>query len=805
MAGKKAARKAPKAAKKPLPKAPEPESSDEEEVTASASFFVGDDDSSSSDGGEAGGGDDDAMMDDDASSDEEEAPAALEQPKEKKRVAFAEPAAPAAAPAEAADDDEDDDDEEEVDWATLCENVRLDRRLARAVAELNWARPSLIQQAALPVAATGRDLLIRARTGSGKTACYALPILDLILKKKAETLEGRRDYGGVLAVVLVPTRELVAQAANQLRELAAYCRDDVAIVALRGESAAEDAAQVRSGHADVVAGTPAAVRDAVERARAHDDHPLLRLRRTCRAYAVDEADLVLSFGYDEDVAFVARELGVAGDDAADRAGRPQGFLLSATLGDDVLKLKKLALKGAATVKLDERAGVFGGDRDDEAQLAQYYVPVAKGDKYLVTYVMLKLALLEGRGVLFVNSVDACYKLKLFLDLFSIRCLVLNAELPLASRLHAIESYNRGLYDILVATDASVEATVRGDDSDDDAAPDIDDASDDEDAPEKRKRGRKATKAPKKSKDAFGVARGIDFRDVKWVLNVDVPATPESYTHRVGRTARAGARGTALSLVVADDPRGDDGARLAAIQAAQPPMKLASLAAGGACAVLAALDVDEAAALGAGAHVPQPARLAFDGGACEPFRYRVSDVQRGVTAASVRDARAAELRKEMLDSEALRAHFSDNPDDLAVLQQTKAEHHVRRDLLAATIKTVPSYLVPKALAAAGAKPKQSFKRKKRSEKRSGAKRQRGDGADETRRTDNDPLQSFDASGLDAKEPPRVFDSGDPELDKNESTSSRRAWQKKHGKGEFAKKAPKRLKKFAKDAGFRQKKF
>ena len=103
MAGKKAARKAPKVTKKPVP---EPESSDEEEVTASASFFVGDDDSSSSDGGEAGGGDDDAMMDDDASSDEEEAPAALEQPKEKKRVAFAEPAAPAAAPAEAAEAEE---------------------------------------------------------------------------------------------------------------------------------------------------------------------------------------------------------------------------------------------------------------------------------------------------------------------------------------------------------------------------------------------------------------------------------------------------------------------------------------------------------------------------------------------------------------------------------------------------------------------------------------------------------------------------------------------------------------------------
>ena len=61
--------------------------------------------------------------------------------------------------------------------------------------------------------------------------------------------------------------------------------------------------------------------------------------------------------------------------------------------------------------------MFGGSRDDEAQLAQYYVAVQDGDKDLVTYVMLKLGLLSGRGVLFVNSVDRCYRLKLFLDCF----------------------------------------------------------------------------------------------------------------------------------------------------------------------------------------------------------------------------------------------------------------------------------------------------------------------------------------------------------------------------------------------------
>ncbi|KAH8046588.1 helicase [Aureococcus anophagefferens] len=507
MAGKKAARKAPKVTKSPY----RSQSSDEEEVTASASFFVGDDDSSSSDGGEAGGGDDDAMMDDDASSDEE-APAALEQPKEARGLRGARGACgarPRRRTRTAAA-------EEEVDWATLCENVRLDRRLARAVAELNWARPSLIQQA-LPVAATGATCS-SARTGSGKTACYALPILDLILKKKAETLEGRREWRRA-----------------------------------RGAGAAEQ--------------------------RRHDDHPLLRLRRTCRAYAVDEADLVLSFGYDEDVAFVAG-LGVAAT-RLDR-GPPQGFLLSATLGDDVLKLKKLALKGAATVKLDERAGVFGGDRDDLCRWRRGSTP---------------------------------------------------------------SSLQPGLYDILVATDASVEATVRGDDSDDDA-PDIDDASD-ADAPEKRKRGQKKATRRRRSRRTPSASPGASI------------------------SGTSTARGTALSLVVADDPGATTarGSRPSGGAAAHEAQRRSRRRRRGAVALRR-----QRAALGAGAHVPQPARLAFDGGACEPFRYRVSDVQRGVTAASVRDARAAELRKEMLDSEALKAHFSDNPDDLAVLQQTKAEHH-----------------------------------------------------------------------------------------------------------------------------------
>ena len=100
-----------------------------------------------------------------------------------------------------------------------------------------------------------------------------------------------------------------------------------------------------------------------------------------------------------------------------------------------------------------------------------------------------------------------------------------------------------------------------------------------------------------------------------------------------------------------------------------------------------------------------------------------------------------------------------------------------------------------------------------EQRAGVKRQRGDGADRGRRKDNDPLQSFDAAGLDASakpdsDVPKVFDSNDPELDKNQSSSGRVAWKKAHNKGDFKKGGPRRLKKFSKgagDAAFRQKKF
>ena len=155
------------------------------------------------------------------------------------------------APEEDADNDVDDDaggsdddagssDEEEdaPDWGAFCEAQGVDRRLLKGILALEWARPTLVQRAAIPVALQGTDVLIRARTGSGKTACYAIPVLNAVLRRKLD--EAPAEHG-VRALVLCPTRELVAQARRNLLSIASYARDDVAVLALMGESSSDDA------------------------------------------------------------------------------------------------------------------------------------------------------------------------------------------------------------------------------------------------------------------------------------------------------------------------------------------------------------------------------------------------------------------------------------------------------------------------------------------------------------------------------------------------------------------------------------
>merc|ERR1719272_1460074 len=99
------------------------------------------------------------------------------------------------------------------------------------------------------------------------------------------------------------------------------------------------------------------------------------------------------------------------------------MLMSATLGSEVDALKKLVLQRPVILKLEE------SDLPDERQLLQHTIQCTPDDRYLITYAMLKLRLLRGKTIIFLNDVNECYKLKLFFDSLSIKACVLNSELP----------------------------------------------------------------------------------------------------------------------------------------------------------------------------------------------------------------------------------------------------------------------------------------------------------------------------------------------------------------------------------------
>ncbi|KAF8920015.1 P-loop containing nucleoside triphosphate hydrolase protein [Mucidula mucida] len=409
----------------------------------------------------------------------------------------------------------------------------LDARLLRALADMGFAKPTLIQAKAIPLALENRDILARARTGSGKTIAYLLPVLQKILNAS-------HDSPMTLALILVPTRELAAQVHGTLRALTAYC-PDVSIANL-------SSSPVQSSTPSILISTPARLLQSLP-ALPH-----------LESLVIDEADLILSYGHAADIRHIFS--------GAYLPHVFQTFLMSATMTEDVEMLKGLTLRNPVILRLEE-------DEEDASNLTQYAVRCSETDKFLLTYVILKLKLIRGKCIMFVNDVDRCYRLKLFLEQFSIKSCVLNSELPLNSRYHAVQEFNKGVYDYIIATDES--GGLENDEEEDETVDDGEqlmstqreeqteevDAETKTDAPLKRKRSpspqrkRKKTKKPAKRDTEYGVIRGVDFIDVACVLNFDLPTSSRSYIHRVGRTARAGRTGMALSFVVPPHEWGKD--------------------------------------------------------------------------------------------------------------------------------------------------------------------------------------------------------------------------------------------------------
>ncbi|WVR06038.1 ATP-dependent RNA helicase DBP9 [Kwoniella sp. DSM 27419] len=564
-------------------------------------------------------------------------------------------------------------------------STQLDPRILAALADLKFAHPTLVQAKAIPLLLEGKDVLARARTGSGKTAAYVVPAIQRILEAKANLSPASPDYQATRVVFLVPTKELALQVASFVKGATKYCEGLIGCVNVAAGGSSIQRVLLNE-NPDVIVSTPTKLLSLLQA-------KTVSLAQLC-FLAIDEADLLLSYGFKDDLTRIMDptsgwipRLGV------------QGCLMSATLSEDIEGVKGLVLRNPAVLTLSEPA-------TSSSLLTQHYTMTSERDKFLLIYVLLKLKLIRGKSIIFVNDVERGYRVKLFLEQFGVKCCVVNSELPLASRYHVVEEFNRGVYDVVVATDESAGADaeeneaengVEGDDGAGEAAGEgaeeageedqVDEAAEEvtknaEAGPSKRRRAKSppVSKSSKRRRGDTGssMARGIDFTAASSVINFDLPVTSTSYMHRVGRTARAGHSGLALSFVVPKEKWGKD--RAVSIKSAEKDGVVWER-------------IKERVKKDSGSEIKE-----WDWGGkkgeIEGFRYRMEDALKAVTGKRVSEARREEVRRELLNSEKLKSHFAANPLDLSYLRHDAPLHPARQQ---SHLKHVPNYLMPKIAA------------------------------------------------------------------------------------------------------------
>ena len=546
--------------------------------------------------------------------------------------------------------------------------------------------PSKHQALTVPAALEGRDIVARARTGSGKTLAFLLPAFHAVAARSAAG-DPRGAASPWRAVALVPTRELAEQVADVADALAAasgiHLRTSTLAAAApssRNASSGPSSALPSSASSprecqpprcgQLVVSTPGRLASALA-----DGRLTAKTLSNLSLLAVDEADLLLSLpGYAADLAATAAAL----------PRSAQRLLLSATAAAAVEELGELMLQ--SPVRIDatgytDRAGngnEAGGEGNGCAPSSSTLQPPLAGVASSVSHffleaadasdaarlstlvALLKLGAAKRRVLVFVGDDDEGVKLKLALAAFGVRAARLGAALPLNSRHHALAEFNRGVFDYLIATDdgrgdslcaAAPSKKKEGEEEE------SDDGAEEEEAGGKKKPGRKEKKqsggrkekATEDEEGDFGVVRGIDFSGVRTVVNYSVPRSATSYVHRAGRTGRAGARGAVVTLF----SRGK-GKKVGESEERQ--------------ALEASLVASNS---NSESNSPRQFRLLpyprLPATAAAALRYRVDDVSRALTKPALREARAQELRRELLNSSRLAAHFSAAPKDLALLR------------------------------------------------------------------------------------------------------------------------------------------
>jgi len=344
----------------------------------------------------------------------------------------------------------------------------LSAALVRAASQRGYVAPTPIQSAAIPLALKGRDIVGCAQTGSGKTAAFALPLLQSLDSWRPAW---RRTY----ALVLVPTRELAAQVGETIRALAGHMADPVKVAVVFGGVSVNPQMMGLRGGAEVVVATPGRLLDLVERnAIKLDDVNLLVL---------DEADRLLDEGFAEELARLTALL----------PARRQSLFFSATFPPAVQQLADGLLHDPVRVEMPATPS------DEPPAIEQHAVEVDTAQRTQLLRHMIE----QGqwpRVLVFVATRYASEHVADKLRRAGLAAAAFHGDLSQGARTRVLAELNSGALRVVLATDMA--------------------------------------------------ARGLHIPGLPVVVNYDLPRSPTDYTHRIGRTGRAGATGLAVSFVTA---------------------------------------------------------------------------------------------------------------------------------------------------------------------------------------------------------------------------------------------------------------
>ncbi len=342
--------------------------------------------------------------------------------------------------------------------------LELIEPLQRALAAENYTAPTPIQSQAIPQLLKGRDLLGCAQTGTGKTAAFALPILQRLAASKAPLRPK-----SVRCLVLTPTRELALQINDSFRTYGRHLRISTTVV-MGGVGQVPQIKAIARG-VDVLIATPGRLNDLLMQRHIQFDQ--------LEVFVLDEADRMLDMGFIRDVRKIIAVLPAA----------RQTMLFSATMPDDIARLAQSILKEPVRVEVTPAATTV--ERIDQKVLF-----VDKGAKHKLLGQVLKDTSIS-RAIIFTRTKHGANKVGEVLERGSVMAEVIHGNKSQSARQKALENFRAGRSRVLVATDIA--------------------------------------------------ARGIDVDGITHVINFDLPNDPESYVHRIGRTARAGTDGVAISF------------------------------------------------------------------------------------------------------------------------------------------------------------------------------------------------------------------------------------------------------------------